>query len=244
LPQIRPPHPKIGVGPPHHLNEGKIGADIEIELRPNTFYPLPMAYKRKDYYYRRAKTEGKVSRATYKLSEIQRRFRITKKGDVVIDLGCAPGGWLIELSEFVGPQGKVIGIDILPVKTQLPKQCLVIQGDLREEFSLGMLKQAAGRKVDAILSDMSPDISGIEFADTYHSYELALLALDTCRQLLKPGGNFLVKLFPGDEFADFVKTLKLNFQRVSTIVPKATRKTSSERYLVALGYKKSSTARE
>ena len=200
-----------------------------------------MAYKRKDYYYRRAKTEGKVSRATYKLSEIQRRFRITKNGDVVIDLGCAPGGWLTELAEFVGPKGKVVGIDILPVKIPPPKHCLVIRGDLKDESSKKKIDEACGGKVDAVLSDMSPDISGIEFADSYHSYELASLALETCYRLLKPGGNFLVKIFPGDEFADFVKALKLHFQSVSTVVPKATRKTSSERYLVALGYKKSST---
>ena len=198
-----------------------------------------MAYKRKDYYYQRAKKEGKASRATYKLLEIQRRFGMVKKGDVVLDLGCAPGGWLTELTEFVGPQGRVIGIDILPIKIPIPKHCVSIQGDLNEEAAKKEIEDTCGGRVDAVISDMSPDISGIGFADTYHSYELALLALETCHRMLKTGGNFLVKLFPGDEFADFVKTLKLNFQRVSTVVPKATRKTSSERYLVALGYKRS-----
>ena len=91
--------------------------------------------------------------------------------------------------------------------------------------------------MDVILSDMSPNLSGIQFADAYRSYELATLALEMCHRLLKEGGNFVVKIFPGEEFADYVKTLKEHFSKVTTIVPEATRKTSSERYLVARGYR-------
>lgn len=196
-----------------------------------------MAFKRKDHFYRRAKEEGKASRAVYKLTELQRRFELIRKGDTVIDLGCAPGGWMQELAPMVGPKGKVVGIDILPIKISLPGQCHFIQGDMGDEASLEKLREAAGGKVHAVLSDMSPNLSGIAFADAYRSCELAMTALDFARGILRPGGNFVVKIFPGKEFQDFVAELKRSFGSVKTVVPDATRKTSSERYLVAKGLK-------
>jgi 23S rRNA (uridine2552-2'-O)-methyltransferase len=196
-----------------------------------------MAFKRKDHFYRRAKEEGKASRAVYKLAELQRRFGLIHKGDTVIDLGCAPGGWMQELAPMVGPKGKVVGIDILPIKISLPGQCHFIQGDMGDDVSLEELREAAGGKVSAVLSDMSPNLSGIAFADAYRSYELALAALEFTRGILKPGGNFVVKIFPGEEFADYVKELKGSFGSVKTVAPDATRKTSPERYLVAKGFK-------
>lgn len=200
-------------------------------------YLMAMAFKRKDHYYKRAKHEGKASRAVYKLSELQRRFGLIRKGDSVIDLGCAPGGWLQELAPMVGPKGLVVGIDILPLKTSLPKQCRFVQGDINDASALEEVVDAAGGRADTVLSDMSPNLSGIAFADAYKSYELALAALEFARRILKPGGNFLVKIFPGDEFGDFVSELKGSFESVKTVVPDATRKTSSERYLVAKGFR-------
>ncbi len=204
---------------------------------PKYAYLEVMAFKRKDHFYRRAKEEGKASRAVYKLAELQRRFELIRKGDTVIDLGCAPGGWMQELAPMVGPKGRVIGIDILPIKISLPGQCHFIQGDMGDEASLEELREAAGGKVHAVLSDMSPNLSGIAFADAYRSYELALAALDFARHVLKPEGNFVVKIFPGKEFQDFIAELKRSFGTVKTVVPDATRKTSSERYLVARGFK-------
>lgn len=197
-----------------------------------------MAFKRKDHFYRRAKEEGKASRAVYKLEELQKRFRLIEKGDVVIDLGCAPGGWMQELAPMVGPKGKVVGIDMLPIKISLPAQCRFIQGDINDGSAAAEVEDAAGGKADAVLSDMSPNLSGIAFADAYRSYELALAALDFARGILKPGGNFVVKIFPGDEFGDFVSELRRSFESLKTVVPDATRKTSSERYLVAKGFRK------
>jgi len=197
-----------------------------------------MAYKRKDHFYMRAKREKKASRAAYKLSELQKRFKIAQRGDKVLDLGSAPGGWLQELSQMVGPTGRVIGIDLLPLKIAPPKNCLFIHGNLEDSESLRKITDAAEGKVDAIVSDMSPNLSGVSFADAYRSFEVATLALETCRRLLKPGGNFVVKIFPGEEFTGYVKTLKENFKKVSTVVPEATRKTSSERYMVGMEYKK------
>ena len=196
-----------------------------------------MAYDRKDYFYRRAKREGKASRSVYKLAELQRRFQLVAKGDTVVDLGCAPGGWMQELAPMVGSKGRVMGIDILPMKIQLPKNCTFIKGDVGDEASLREIENLAGGRVDCVLSDMSPNLSGVDFADAYHSYELAMRALEVCGRILKTGGNLVVKIFPGEEFALFVKELKSKFKRVSTVIPEATRKTSSERYLIATGYK-------
>lgn len=196
-----------------------------------------MAYERKDHFYRRAKREGKVSRAVYKFAELQKRFKLLKGGDRVLDLGCAPGGWLQEVSPIIGERGRAIGIDLLPLKTSTPNRCIFIRGDLNDPDIQDEAAKAAGGEIDCVLSDMSPNLSGVQFADAYKSYELAMLALDMCDRFLRRGGNFVVKIFPGDELDGYIKELKLNFQKVMMITPEATRKTSSERYVVAMGFK-------
>jgi len=196
-----------------------------------------MVYDRKDHFYRRAKREGKASRAVYKLAELQRRFALVTKGNAVVDLGCAPGGWMQELSPMVGPKGRVVGIDILPLKLGLPANCTFIEGNINDEGKLAEVEAAIRGRADCVVSDMSPNLSGIAFADAYNSFELAQRALEVCGRILKLGGNFVVKIFPGEEFAGFVKELKSKFKKTNTVVPEATRKTSSERYLIATGYK-------
>jgi 23S rRNA (uridine2552-2'-O)-methyltransferase len=206
-------------------------------LQARRLWQPTMAYDRKDHFYKRAKREGKASRAVYKLSELQRRYKLVRAGAVAVDLGCAPGGWMQELSQMVGPKGRVVGIDLLPLKIQVPPNCAFILGDITDEVALAKVRELAGGSVDAILSDMAPNLSGVAFADAYRSYELAMCALDVCGRLLKESGNFVVKIFPGEEFASFVAELKRSFREVATIVPEATRKTSSERYLVATGFR-------
>ena len=196
-----------------------------------------MGYDRKDHFYMKAKREGKASRAVYKLAELQKRFKLVKKGDVALDLGCAPGGWLQELSPILGPTGRAIGIDLLPLKIQVPKNCTFILGNLEDEESQKKISDLARGKVDIVLSDMSPNLSGIAFADAYRSYELGVLALKVCNNLLKKNGNFAIKIFPGDELENFLKELKRAFTKVTMITPEATRKTSSERYIICLGFK-------
>ncbi len=196
-----------------------------------------MAYDRKDHYYRKAKQEGKASRAVYKLAELQKRFRLVKAGDCVVDLGCAPGGWMQELSPMVGPRGKVIGIDLLKLKIQVPKNAHFILGNIEDEAALSQIETLAGGKADTIVSDMAPNLSGIAFADAYRSYELAERALEVCGRLLKPGGHFVAKVFPGEELPGFIAKLRGCFEKVSAVIPDATRKTSSERYLVAQGFR-------
>lgn len=201
-----------------------------------------MAYVRKDHFYRRAKKEGKASRAAYKLAELQKRFGLIHRGDVVLDLGCAPGGWMQEASAFVGRNGKVVGVDVLPLKILVPTNCEFVKGDVGDASVEQDLIEIIGGRVDLVLSDMSPNLSGVSFADTYRSYELALAAFSACEKFLKDGGNFVVKIFPGGEFQDYAAKLKAGFSSVSVITPNATRRTSSERYIVAAGYKKTREA--
>lgn len=197
-----------------------------------------MAYDRKDHFYKKAKREGKVSRAVYKLAELQQRFRLVKKGDIVLDLGCAPGGWLQEMAPLVAPTGKVVGIDLLPLKIQPPKGCVFIKGDLTDPASQERIAEEAGRLANCILSDMAPNLSGVAFADAYRSYELAVLAFEMCERFLGNNGNFVVKIFPGEELEGYLVDLKKRFAKVTMLTPEATRKTSSERYIVATGFRR------
>ncbi|MBI2341852.1 MAG: RlmE family RNA methyltransferase, partial [Deltaproteobacteria bacterium] len=132
-------------------------------------------YNRKDYYYKKAKDEGRASRASFKLEQIQSRYHIIKRGDVVLDLGAAPGSWMEVVSEIVGDKGFVVGVDLLPLKVKLKTNMQFFQGDLNQtEEILSHLHQT--EEVDVILSDMAPNTSGVAFKDAYLSYELCLKA--------------------------------------------------------------------
>ena len=198
---------------------------------------MPPTYERKDHYYKKAKAEGLASRAVYKLEEMDRRFKLIPKGGRVVDLGCAPGGWLQYAAKKVGPSGKVVGIDLLPVQAALPSQVKVLQGDASDsklqEECMKILESAA----DAVLSDMSPNLSGITFRDQALSYELAEGVLRAARTMLRTKGALLLKTFPGEQTAELKKELKKNFEEIKTYIPEATRKGSSEIYLAALGFK-------
>ena len=193
-------------------------------------------YDRKDRFYRKAKEEGLASRASYKLLEIQKKFKVIKRGDIVLDLGAAPGGWLQVAGEIVGEKGMVFGIDLLPLKIAIPKNVTFHQGDIRDE---GSYKEFCEKNVraDLVVSDMAPNTSGVRFKDAYLSYELAKAALDITKRFLRPGGNFVAKIFPGEEFAKFKDELGLYFEKVMQYRPEATRKTSIEVYLIGLGLK-------
>jgi len=197
-----------------------------------------MAYNRKDYYYKKAKEEGKPSRAAYKIEQIQKRFRVINRGDIVIDLGCSPGGWLKEISKLIGPKGTVVGVDAEAIRVEIPRNGAFVLGDIMSADAIEQLCLRLTREADVVVSDMAPNLSGITFRDSYRSYELASRALEICRGILKEGGNFVVKVFPGRELDAFKRSLKQTFKKVETVVPPATRKTSSELYLVGIGHKK------
>lgn len=194
------------------------------------------AYERKDHFWRLAKKEGKASRAAYKLIQLEGRLKFIHKGDRVVDLGAAPGGWLKEISRMIGNTGRVVGVDILPLKVQLPKNAHFVQGNIEDKGVLDKVRKYLEGRADVICSDMAPNMSGIAFRDAYLSYELALKALDMCHLVLKPRGHFVVKIFPGDELNEYKKKLGGCFRDVTTIIPPATRRTSSEVYLVAKNF--------
>ena len=190
----------------------------------------------RDEYVRRAQKEGLRSRAAYKLLEIQERDRLLRPGQTVVDLGAAPGGWSQMAKRIVGPGGRVLALDILPMDPLEGVE--FIQGDFREEQPLQELRQRLnGTRVDLVISDMAPNVSGMSAVDQPRAMYLCELALEFAREVLEPGGGFLVKIFQGEGFDQYIKELRSSFGRVVTRKPKASRSRSREVYLLAGNYK-------
>ena len=189
-----------------------------------------------DEFVKRARKEGYRSRAVYKLQEIDTRDRLLKPGMTVVDLGAAPGAWSQYLVERVGRTGRVIALDILPMEA-LPG-VEVLQGDFTEEATLKALLDAlGGRPVDLVISDMSPNISGVDSADKARAMYLSELAVDFAASVLKPGGAFLMKVFQGSGFSELYKGIQGKFTRVVSRKPKASRARSAEIYVLATGFR-------
>jgi len=189
-----------------------------------------------DVYVKKAQAEGVRSRAVYKLEELIDRDRLLKPGMTVVDLGAAPGGWSQLVRQRLGDSGKVFALDILPMQGIAGVDFL--EGDFREESVLRALEaRLAGQPVDLVLSDMAPNMSGVALADQIRAMDLAELALDFSRQWLKPGGAFLIKLFQGAGFDDYIRSLRTDFSRVTMRKPKASRARSREVYALATGRK-------
>ena len=175
-----------------------------------------------DEFVKRAQKEGFRSRAVYKLLEIQQKDRLLKPGQIVVDLGAAPGGWSQMARRIVGDKGRVVALDILPMEPISGVD--FIEGDFREEAPLGRLQALlGGSKVDLVLSDMAPNVSGMAAVDQPRAMYLCELALDFAREVLKPGGSLLVKVFQGEGFDQYVRELRASFARVVTRKPKASR---------------------
>lgn len=189
-----------------------------------------------DPYVKRAQQEGYRSRAVYKLLELQEKDKFIKPGMVVVDLGAAPGGWSQLATRLVGKKGKVYALDILPMDP-LPDVEFIL-GDFREETVMQtLLQQLQGASVDVLLSDMAPNMSGINAVDQSRIMYLAELSLDLAQQILRPQGTLAIKLFQGAEFDSFLFNLRKFFQQVVVRKPQASRARSAEVYLVAKGYK-------
>ena len=192
-----------------------------------------MAYNPKDYYFKKAKEENYAARSVFKLQEIDQRFRILKPGFQVLDLGAAPGSWSQLSSEKVGLAGRVLGIDIQPIKLTL-QNAVFITADMRQlDLAEVMAKNGIVPPFDVVLSDMAPKTTGIRITDQVRSVELCELALETAERFLKPGGSFVCKLFHSEEFEDFRALLKSKFKKLEIIRPKSTRKESKEIFFVA-----------
>ena len=184
-----------------------------------------------DAFVKQAKKEGYRSRAAFKLLEIDAKDHLLKPGTVVVDLGAAPGGWSQVAASKVGQGGKVIALDLLPL--DLMPGVDFIQGDFCDEAVLKQLEnKLQGKPAALVISDMSPNISGVASVDQARAMHLAELALEFALEHLKPGGSFLVKVFQGEGFEEFLKLMRSRFARVVTRKPRASRDRSSELYLL------------
>lgn len=187
-----------------------------------------------DPFVQMAQKDGYRSRAAYKLLEINEKDRLFKPGMVVVDLGATPGGWCQVAAREVGRTGKVIGLDLLPLDPLAGVD--FIQGDFREESVLKKLQELlAGRQVGLVISDMAPNMSGVANADLARALYLAELAMEFAVEQLQPDGHFLVKVFQGAGFEEYLKLMRSHFSKVVTRKPKASRDRSSELYLLASG---------
>lgn len=187
-----------------------------------------------DPYVQQAQKDGYRSRAAYKLLEIDERDHLIKSGMVVVDLGATPGGWSQIAANKVGDKGKVIALDLLPLNP-LPRVEFIL-GDFREDAVLAQLEEKlGGKQIELVISDMAPNISGIDLSDQARSIHLAELALEFSVQHLKPGGAFLVKVFQGVGFEEYVKEVRKHFSKVVSRKPKASRDRSNEVYMLGTG---------
>jgi 23S rRNA (uridine2552-2'-O)-methyltransferase len=189
-----------------------------------------------DPFVQRAQSEGWRSRAVFKLEEIDRRERLLKPGQTCLDLGAAPGAWSQYARTRVGRNGRVVATDILAMR-ELPGVEFV-RGDLREQEVLDeLLRLLPGRPVDRVLSDMAPNLSGVDVIDQPRSADLAELALDVSVRILKPGGGALIKVFQGAGFRELVQSARGRFARVRVVKPVASRSRSPEMYLLAMQFR-------
>jgi 23S rRNA (uridine2552-2'-O)-methyltransferase len=189
-----------------------------------------------DPYVKQAQKDGYRSRSSYKLIQLNEKDRLIRPGMLVVDLGCVPGGWSQVAARLVGAKGRVLATDILPMEPL--KNVDFIQGDFTEESVLKQVLDWLGdNKPDVVLSDIAPNISGIDSADQASSMYLVELALDMARQVLKPKGDFVAKVFQGTGSEDFLKDLRTSFDKVLIRKPAASRSRSREVYMVAKGFR-------
>ncbi|MBI3183526.1 MAG: RlmE family RNA methyltransferase [Myxococcales bacterium] len=195
-------------------------------------------YRPKDHYFRKAKQAGLRARSAFKIEEIARRFALVKRGDRVLDLGAAPGGFLQVLSEMVGPEGLAIGVDLAPIQPLGKRQVRTAVLDVLAADFLGQLSKLHPGELDAVVSDLAPKTTGIRSTDEARSLELARRALTVARAKGRPGSSFVAKLFMGGDFEDFREEVRGAFEEVKVVRPRATRGGSFEVYVVGRGLRR------
>ncbi len=188
-----------------------------------------------DHYSRKAQKEKFAARSVYKLAEIQQKHHLIRKGDRVLDLGCAPGSWLQYAAQQIGPGGQVVGVDLKPVTIRLPATVQVITGDIDALFQEGDKRLRTGFNV--VLSDMAPATTGNKHVDAARSFALCETALDVAASVLQSGGNFVCKIFQGEDFKPFCDRVKARFARMHIFKPQSSRKGSKEIFVIGLGKK-------
>jgi 23S rRNA (uridine2552-2'-O)-methyltransferase len=195
-------------------------------------------YERRDHFHQRAKREGFRSRAAYKLAEIQRAHRLLRPGQRVVDIGCWPGGWLQVAAGAVGPRGRVVGVDLAAIDPPLENENVIaLCGDIAEDRVAEEVLAELGRPADALLADAAPKLTGVRAVD--RAREEALLAAIEARipQLLRPGGALLLKILAGPEAEVIDRRIRAGFETSKTVTTAASRRGTTERYLLARGYR-------
>jgi len=200
-------------------------------------------YEPHDRFYRKARERGLPSRAAFKIEELLARFRLVRPGARVVDLGCAPGGWLSMLAAAVGPRGRVVGIDLAACPAGAAN-VVTIAADIRDPAGVAAVAKALGAPADLVTSDLAPRLSGVAERDQARMLELALSALECARALLRPGGAMVAKLFMGGDFDQAVAAFARDFARVERTHTRASRPGSSELYLVAREFRAAARAPE
>jgi len=184
-----------------------------------------------DHYTRRARKEKFPARSVYKLQEIQRKFRLIRRGHRVLDLGCAPGSWLLYTAGLVGAAGQVVGVDLQPIAVELPDTVTVTTADVSE---LNERRLTDLGRFNVVLSDMAPATTGNRAVDAARSHALCETALWIAQQVLKPGGSFVCKIFQGSEFSVFNQAVKASFDQSRIFKPRSSRKTSKEIFIIGI----------
>jgi 23S rRNA (uridine2552-2'-O)-methyltransferase len=196
-----------------------------------------MTYAYQDHYFHRAKKDNYLARAVYKLEEIQKKYKLVRPGDKVLDLGAAPGSWLQLTGGIVGPGGRVVGVDLKKIEHAFPNHVITLQRDIFEQDFTEEIKAQYG-PFDVVLSDMAPATTGVRMADSARSALLFEQALQLALATLKPQGHFLAKIFQGSDFHGLLLEVKRNFEWVKVVKPDASRKRSKEIYICAMRFKK------
>ena len=189
--------------------------------------------KKKEHYYKMAKKEKYRSRASYKLLQLNKKFKIIKPRDYVVDLGAAPGGWSQVALDIIGDDGKVVSVDLQRIKPFDQTNFIQITGDFTEKETIDKIQNELGWNADVVLSDASPKLTGIRDIDHLKSVELVENALNVADHVLKIDGNMIIKVFQGEEFQNLLKKFKKKFKTVKTAKPPSSKKGSMEMYLIA-----------
>ncbi len=201
---------------------------------------LPKAWiqdRKREYYYKKAKEENYRSRATYKLVQANAKYGFIQRNDVVVDLGAAPGGWIQAARKMTGKNGFVLGVDLKPIEPFTQEYIRTIIADFTEPDIVEQIRSFLPREADVVISDAAPNITGVWEVDHARQIDLATKALEIAQCLLKPKGNFFVKVFEGALLNDFIEAVKDLFETVKMVKPQASRAKSSEMYLLATGLK-------
>lgn len=202
---------------------------------------MPKAWiqdRKQEYYYKKAKAENYRSRATYKLVQANEKYQFIQRNDIVVDLGAAPGGWIQAARKMTGKNGFVLGVDLQSIEPFTQDYIRTIIADITEPETSQQILSFLPHKADVVISDAAPNISGVWEVDHARQIDLATKALDIALNVLGSGGNFFAKVFEGDLLNDFLQIVKMHFEDVRIVKPKASRAKSSEMYILALGLKR------